>query len=340
MKRFAIFALCLVTFVPQSAFGWGYKGHELISRLAAQSFPRDMPAFVRTPAAVDEIATLGPEEDRLKGSGESWDDDNDPGHYLDVGDDDTVDGVALNALPASMKAFDAALAPAHATPWSVGYLPYSILDGFEQLRDDFALWRVYDYGATHAATPPLRAEFARALALREALTLRDIGVWSHFVGDGSQPLHVTDHFNGWGDYPNPHGYTRAPIHSLFESDFVNRFVTLQDVRAQLPAESIAAPTTVLSQSELASMVESYLAGTAAAVEPLYAIAGPTGAGFRASSSTAIAFTAKQLARGAAELRDLSDLAWRDSLYASIGYPERSVQDILSGKAPLSEQLLN
>lgn len=340
MKRLSVIVLCLITFVPQSASAWGYKGHELISRLGAQSFPSDMPSFVRTPAAVEEIATLGPEEDRLKGSGESWDDDNDPGHYFDVGDDGSVDGIALSALPQSMKAFDVALAPTHATPWSVGYLPYSILDGYEQLRDDFALWRVYGYGAAHSATASLRAQFAQARSLREALILRDIGVWSHFIGDGSQPLHVTIHFNGWGDYANPHDYTREPIHSLFESDFVNRYVTMQDVRAQLPAEDIAPPMHLLSQSELDSMVGSYLADTAAAVEPLYEIAGATGAGFRTGSPAATSFTAKQLARGAAELRNLCDLAWRDSFFASVGYPERSVQDILSGKAPLSAALLN
>ena len=30
-----------------------------------------------------------------------------------------------------------------------------------------------------------------------------MGVMGHFVGDGSQPLHTTMHFNGWvGDNPN------------------------------------------------------------------------------------------------------------------------------------------
>ena len=33
-----------------------------------------------------------------------------------------------------------------------------------------------------------------------------MGVMGHYVGDGSQPLHTTVHFNGWvGD--NPKGYT-------------------------------------------------------------------------------------------------------------------------------------
>ena len=327
--------------LPQSALAWGVQGHTLISRLAAQSFPTDMPAFVRTATGVDEIAALGPEEDRLKGSGGSWDADNDPGHYLDLGDDGTVDGVSLRALPESMKAYTLALELKHATPWSVGYLPYSILDGFEQLREDFALWRVYNYGAQHANTATLRARFAYARRLREDLTLRDIGVWSHFVADGSQPLHVTVHFNGWGKYPNPHGYTTAPIHSEFENDFVDdNYETLQDVRAQMAAEHIPAPSALLSQDQLDTLVGTYLAGTNAAVVPLYQIAGPTGAGFKKYSVKAAMFTAKQLARGAAELRDLSDLAWRDSLYVSVGYPHHTVEDILNGKVLLTKALLS
>ncbi len=326
--------------MPTSALAWGTHAHAMIGRVAAQSFPHAMPEFVRTAAAVDEISELGPEEDRLKGSGTSWDADNDPGHYLNLGDNGEVAGVALNALPKSMQAYARALAPSHATPWSVGYLPYSILDGFEQLRTDFAIWRVDDYAMHHAATAPLRAEFAADRNLRQDLTLRDIGVWSHFVEDGSQPLHVTTHFNGWGNYPNPRGYTQAPIHSEFEIDFVDRYLSLAAIRRHMPADHIPAPAKLLSQHDLASLVASYLAGTNAAVTPLYSIAGPSGAGFKHYSAKAVAFTAVQLARGAAELRDLTNLAWQDSLYVKTGYPYRSVRAILQGKVPLTASLLD
>lgn len=174
----------------QPAYAWGLKGHEMIGRLAAESFPSDMPAFTRTPAAVEEISALGPEADQLKGAGESWDADNDPAHYLDVGDDGTVDGVQLNALPLDEAEYAKTLAVAGATPWSRGYLPYAIVDGFEQVRQDFAWWRV---DLAHRA-------------LREQLTLRDIGFWSHFVGDGSQPLHVSVHFNGCDASRRPLAY--------------------------------------------------------------------------------------------------------------------------------------
>lgn len=322
---------------PQSALAWGTKGHTLINLLAAQTLPADMPAFVRAQAAIDEIATLGPEEDRLKGAGGSWDADNDPGHYLSVGDDGTIHGVALDALPASLTAYAIALEPAHVTPWQAGYLPYSIMDGFEQLRQDFAYWRVDDYAAQHATDPVLRARFAADRALRETLTIRDLGVWGHFIGDGCQPLHVTTHFNGWGNYPNPEGYTERHIHSLFESEFVNRFVSEADIRARMSLASITAPGHFLSQSEIASATGAYLTGTMSAVVPLYRIEQRNG--FDTGTSDAIAFTSAQLARGATELRNLSELAWSNSLYAVVGYPSRSVQDIVNGRVPITAALL-
>ncbi len=214
-----VFALALAL-LPQLAFAWGYVGHTIINRLAAESLPENLPAFARTPDAIAEITTLGPEEDRIKGAGRSWDDDNDSGHYLDIGDDGTVAGVVrLDALPKDMQAYADALAKVGTNPYRMGYVPYSIMDGFERVRQDFAIWRVDDYLATHATTQEARDEFAKDRALREKLTLRDIGDWGHFVGDGSQPLHITVHFNGWGNYPNPNSYTTEHIHSPFETAF-------------------------------------------------------------------------------------------------------------------------
>ena len=336
-SRILALAVAIALVAPQSALAWGAKGHTLINRMGAQDFPAEMPAFMRTAAAVAEIGTLGPEEDRLKGAGASWDADNDPGHYVDLGDDGTIDGVSLSALPPNMSAYAVALEAAHSTPWRAGYLPYSIIDGFEQLRQDFAYWRVDQYGAHHATDAALRARFADDAALRETLTIRDLGVWGHFVGDGCQPLHATVHFNGWGNYPNPHNFTQSHIHSFFESEFVDQYVTPQDIAAQVAPSTQPMPAHLLSQDEIASLTASYLEGTASAVTPLYEIEAANG--FQNGSQTAITFTAKQIARGVAEIRDLSDLAWLDSLYASVGYPSATVQDIVNGRVPLSESML-
>ncbi|MHB8147765.1 MAG: phospholipase C/P1 nuclease family protein, partial [Vulcanimicrobiaceae bacterium] len=316
--------------VPTGARAWGMLGHMLINRLAVQKLPTSMPAFVRSPAAIAEIAALGPEEDNIKGAGESWDADHDAGHFVDIGDDGSIAGVVrLNGLPASMRAYADALAGAHTSPYRVGYVPYTIMDGFERVRMDFAYWRVDVYMATHARTAAARGQFASARALREVLTLRDIGDWGHFVADGSQPLHITIHYNGWGRYPNPHGYTRKHIHAFFESTFVDRYAKAGAVASRIPAYKPAGPQHLLSQSELGSMVGSYLEGTAGAVQPLYQLYGS--GDFQRGSTRAIAFTDAQLARGATMYRNLVALAWQNSLYESVGYPPLQVRDILGGR---------
>jgi hypothetical protein len=334
VKRFLSLAI-IAALLPARALAWGATGHTMINRLAAESLPDSVPAFVRTASAVDEIATLGPEEDRIKDAGQSWDDDNDPGHYLDIGDDGTVDGVVrLDALPKDMAAYTKALESAGSDPYHTGYVPYTIMDGFERVRKDFAIWRVDAYMATHATTDSARAAFDRDRALREDLTLRDIGDWGHFVGDGSQPLHITIHYNGWGNYLDPNNYTKNHIHSFFESDFVDQYAKIADVRAKVTPYVPLNPATLLTQEQIGTMVGAYLSGTAKAVDPLYALYAAQG--FQTGSQRAIDFTDEQLARGAIMLRNLIAIAWEDSLNQGFGYPEIPVRDVLSGKtAPRS-----
>jgi len=328
----AIALACALQF-PVAAFAWGADGHRMINQIAAKALPPSVPAFLRTPAAVAEIEALGPEEDRLKDAGTSWDDDNDPGHYVDIGDDGTIDGVSLDALPKDMRAYAVALGRDGKDPYGDGYLPYNIIDGYEQIRKDFAIWRVDDYGAKAAADAAARLAFANDLALRETLTLRDIGVYGHFVGDGSQPLHVTIHYNGWGKYPNPKGYSDDHhLHAFFESEFVRKYARPAAVQDLVGAYAEAPPSTLLSQAQIATLVTVYLRGSASRVTPLYDI--EAAHGFASGSPAAVAFVDAQLARGASMLRDIIVLAWDDSLNAKAGYPAVDVRDVLSGKATI------
>jgi len=57
-------------------------------------------------------------------------------------------------------------------------------------------------GAETATTPEDRAWFEADRRLREKRALRGIAVWSHYVADDSQPLHVSVHLNGKGKFPN------------------------------------------------------------------------------------------------------------------------------------------
>ena len=316
--------------MPASALAWGTNGHRIISRIAAENLPPSVPAFLRSPMAIDAIETLGAEEDRIKGAGQSWDDDNDPGHFLDVDDAEGVAGVVkLAALPKSMDDYAKALATVNQDPYREGFLPYTIMDGFERVRKDFAIWRVDDYMEKHA-TGERKAKYAKDRVLREMLTLRDIGDWGHFVGDGSQPLHVTYHFNGWGDFPNPNGYSQSHrIHSMFESEFVNAHVKPSDVRKHVKPYLPMRPPSSLSQSDIAMLVGGYLSITSLAVPKVYEI--EKAGGFAAATPAAIDFTAEQLAHGVDAFRDMVGLAWEDSVNQSVGYPEIPVREILSGK---------
>lgn len=302
----------LVLASSTAALGWGAAGHTIISEVGAGAFPTSLPAFVRGDAAVAEIAALGPEPDRSKDAGRTHDRDLDPGHYADVGDDGTIAGVALSDLPPTREAYDTALRRAGTDQYRAGFLPYALIDGFEQLAKDFAIWRIDDAGARGATSEADRAWFARDRELRQTLTLRDVGVWSHYVGDASQPLHVTVHFNGWGDYPNPHGYSESrTLHGDFESAFVRAHATAAAVRAVLPPPA-------LSTAPIAAQVGAYLAATAAQVVPLYDIQQRDG--FATGSPQAVAFTDARLAAGAAKLRDFVTEAWLASDTIPVGYP--------------------
>jgi hypothetical protein len=145
-------------------------------------------------------------------------------------------------------------------------------------------------------------------ALREALILRDLGYWAHFVGDGSQPLHVTVHYNGWGPGPNPQGYTAEKIHDGVEGAFVNRHVPPEMARARMyPPEACAPP--------IEACVTRHLLQTGAKVEPLYRLWAQ--GGFEDGDPRGRDFLAEALGQGASRLRDYVAAAWAASADAEV-----------------------
>ena len=316
-----------------TAAAWGTAGHTIINSIAAQQLKGHVPAFVTAPGAQFEIAYLGPEPDRLKGSGSAWDAEYDQGHFIDLLDDGSIAGaVHLAQLPPTREAYDTALRAANTDQYEQGYLPYSILDGWEQLRTDFAYWRADDYAATHASSPAVRQREMSIRAVEEQQVLMDLGMWGHYVGDASQPLHVTVHYNGWGDFPNPNNYsTSRHLHSAFESEFVNKYITSAIVSAAVKPDAFASPAALLTQDQAMANVAAYLQATLATVPQLYDI--EKAGGFDAGTAAAKEFAASRLAAGAMEMRDLTELAWQDSIHARVGYPGASVNDVLSGRAP-------
>ena len=325
LRRAVVAAACTawVLAAPHSTLAWGATGHRMIGRLAIETLPADLPEFLRDRAAVEAVGELAREPDRWKDSGRIHDADRDPGHFLDLDDGGkVVGGPDLAAMPATRADYDAALRRVGYDSWRAGYLPYSIVDGWQQLTKDFAYWRAETAAARMVAYPAHRAWMAADARRREALILRDLGTLAHYVGDGSQPLHVSVHFNGWGPFPNPEGFTQDRVHAYFEGAFVREFVDARRVRADMSAY-------VDCQCPIEQRATSYLAATNAEVVPFYRL--QKAGGFQKGDARGRDFAARRLAAGADELRDEIFEAWRASVRAAVGYPEIKVADVLAGK---------
>jgi hypothetical protein len=321
IKPHWMFAFAVVICVP--ALGWGADGHRMIAAEGVKALPIGLPAFVR--GAADEIGYLGPEADRQKGAGVARDKAYDPGHFVDLTDDLSVlGGPKLDALPETLEEYDTVLRAVGQTQYKAGYLPYSIVAGYQLLVKDFALYRAYRAGEKNAKTAGVRAAYAKLRLRRERVAVHDLGYWTHFVGDASQPLHVTVHYNGWGDYPNPEGFTREKVHGPWESEFVRANVSGSMVAKALPESKVC-------DDPIEKCVAAYLKGTFAAVTAFYRLEKTGAFAAQTPSADGIAFTAAQIARGAGELRDLVVKAWQDSASAKVGWPEVPVSDIETGK---------
>jgi len=333
MKRLAV-ALAALTLgaavlaAPAVVSAWGSTGHRLIGVAAMRALPEELPDFLRTPAAAAEIGELSREPDRTKGGGQPHGRERDTAHFVDMIEDGrimTEQGMSIDALPRLKSEYDAALLAAGIKVDDAGWLPYAIMDGYQQLVRDFATWRVLYAAEGRETDPGKRAWYREDRSRREALILRDIGYLGHFVGDGAQPHHTTIHYNGWNrDTPNPEGFTTSrQTHGVFEGAFTSRVARLDGIEA-----AMAPPA--LDGFELRARVPAYLRSTLAEVTPFYRL--EKAGGFSDSDARGAAFVTTRLAAGASELRDLIVLAWRDAADDAIGWPAVKVAEVEAGTA--------
>jgi hypothetical protein len=341
------FALSLIAATP--ALSWGATGHGYVSGLAIEALPvapDGVPAFVRAPDAVLLIAELSREPDRARGAGKIHGDERDPGHYINLDDDGTVFGISpLSNIARTREEFDTVLRSRGITQYRIGYLPYTIVEGWQQLVKDFAYWRaltaLIDAPDTSAG---LKAWATADRRNREMLTLRDLGVWSHYVADASQPLHVSRHYDGWGVYPNPRAFTQElGLHWRIEGPFVRRHITREAIAAAIkPSAACKCPVEV--------RVANYLNATRAFVTDVYDldkegafVVPPIQPGEPPPAATQIVtargrpFITARLADGASELRDMIMDAWAASLEARVGYPEVAVKAIIAKPSILTPE---
>lgn len=324
MKHLSVAALAvLAVAVPSSVLAWGSTGHRIVGSLAMRGLPAEVPAFLRTAQAAADVGELSREPDRSKAAGKTHDHDRDAGHFVDLDDDGKVlGGPPMLPLAATRADYETGLRAAGIDQWKAGYLPYSIIDRYQQLTSDLAYWRVLDAAEKNPAWKKNRAWFKQDRIRREALILKTIGELSHFVGDGSQPLHVTTHFNGWGDYPNPKGYSTARLHGPFESELVQQTVKPAAVAARM--KPFASCNCAIEQR-----VSGYLATTGALVIPFYEM--EKAGGLAAGDPRGTQLATDRIAVGASELRDLVVESWRASANVKIGWRPVAVQDVLAGR---------
>jgi hypothetical protein len=312
------------------ALAWGYFGHKMIGEVAARHFPAELPEFLRTDRALDQIGFLSQEPDTSRDSGQPHDADLDPGHFLNLSDDGSVlGGPKLSALPPTREAYDTALRAVGSNEYKAGYLPYNIADGWEQLVHDFALLRAYRGALVHARDfhlgPADRQAYAGLVSLREMITLRDLGYWAHFVEDASQPMHVSVHYNGWGNGPNPEGFVTTPgLHARFESAFVNANIRETDIEPLMVSHHPCGDAAL-------ACTEEYLSATSRWTVALYQL-DKKGA-FETPTPESRAFTVERLAAASNMLRDRVVDAWRASAQVTLGYKVKTpVADYEAGKA--------
>ena len=277
----------------------------IINVLAQENLPGDVPAFMRDGNALDIDTWMGPEPDRWKDRAESeLAATQSPDHFLDyewavygatkceAGTTDCVDGYKF---PRKRYDYIRAMAVAQAQHpelklnENVGFQPWQVEEVWERLKSDLREYR-HETAANEDTSGV------------ETAILFEAGWLGHYVGDGSQPLHVTIQYNGWTG-PNPKGYTTEhKIHSLFESAFVSANIKAGDVA---PLVKAAQPVKIDDEW---TQYWKYLDHSNSLVEKVYELekaGGLEGAG----SAEAKSFTEERLAAGAIELRDLIYSAW-------------------------------
>jgi hypothetical protein len=276
----------------QQAFAWGMDGHMMINRIAGASLPADVPAFLRSPAALDALEYYGPEPDRWRSPAEpELNAAQAPEHFIDLEYADLI-----GPLPRNRYDYIRALAAAQSkhpdiqlTPEKVGLQPYVTTEVYERLQSAFR-----DYRALVAANKDTKPSESEIVFLA--------GWLGHYVADGSMPLHTSIQYNGWVG-PNPHGYTTEHrIHAQFETVFVHANVKPGDF----------APLVEASKPEVLHDVfndyMAYLRHSNTLVEQTYQLE-KAGAFAGAGTPAGKAFVDQQLAAGTIELRNMIYTAW-------------------------------
>ena len=320
----ALLALVLCSWPASAALAWGSSGHRLVTLTALQALPPELPGFLRDPVTASDAAEWAREPDRWREAGEAHDVLRDSFHFAYADDAGRLGGVlAFSELPGNRTAYEAELRKAGVDPDTVGSLPYAIMDGWQQLTKDLAYWRADRAGLRFDRNPQHLAWLEADRRRRETQITEDIGLLSHYVGDATQPMHLSVHHDGWGAGPNPDGYTTARVHIASEGAYVAATVTPAAVRAALPdahplTRAVAPETLAWLEVQSTAFRTWYRMEKDGAFKP----GDPRGAGY----------TAQRLGLAAGMLRDIVAAAWTSSATGHVNYPVVNVRDLESGRS--------
>jgi hypothetical protein len=274
-----------ILLIPVSVAAWGEKGHLMINQVAIDAAASRLPEFMN--AAREQIIFNAYEPDRWREEGRT---------PLNIAQEldhffDSEKWGPVSTIPADRLDFLQQLVERKGD-LRMGYLPYAIIENYGRLVNAFRNWR-------NAKTASGR-ESSRANAVYIA------GVLGHYVGDGSQPLHMTIHYNGWASTaPNPKNFTRDNrLHSRYESAYVNAAVELSKVRP-----NVQAPQRL---PNVWDSIKQYLARTFADLEPLYELEKTGEFNPEKPRSKGTDFIAAELSRAGNMLAALWYTAWLES----------------------------
>ena len=308
--------LLCVLLIAGDLRAWDYERHRLINDLALGTLPKDFPRFALTPAARERILFLGGEPDRWRNNRErALRHLNNPDHYFDVEDLEPY-----QIKPADLSHFRYRFVEQMATARArlklelpeanadhlkghPGFLPWAINENYLKLVSAFSYLKVFEEMGTEAEIANARAN-----------VIYRMGILSHFVGDTSQPLHTTRHFNGWQG-ENPKGYTTSRrFHSWIDGGFFK--ATTPPNRAALDKQ--LRPATVLKRPERKDLASGqfqsglqYILASHAQMIPLYEL-DTAGHLDKETPAKGREFLNGQLAKGGQMLGDLWYTAWKEA----------------------------
>lgn len=255
------------------AFAWDEDGHAIVTHLAIDALPADMPDWLRTPEVRSRLVYLSSEPDRWRGQKNvHLDHINGPDHYFDC-EELAQYGLTLSALPLLRTEFTDVMAARRAqapdafpkrdverdrdyTQLSPGLLPYAMAELQWKIAASWTQLKTYE-AHRDKVTDEMIAH------AREAIVFH-MGLLSHFVGDGAQPLHLTKHHHGWvGE--NPKGYTTdRAFHAYIDGGVIAlHAINYDDLKSR------ALPARRVSTKDYWHDIATYLGETFDQVVPLY-----------------------------------------------------------------------